>query len=237
MSPINITSPKYDPARKIRAAGSNIIGVRETSEQCIRADFHSPQPMTPKKLIKYRQVNQTVGKPHRHWGGADDRLKFPGDYAYGKKVIASESPSTLIKAQDFNGLADKFNDMKEATYASKKKEPLGHAFSRKYEWPSKIRPKHVFGLGSKGLENAKEMISPRRHMTIETETMATDLYKKSHNAYEPGEQRKRDYVWPVRPENFVFGFSEGKIKNGARDAIHHERSDEQFPRTVMVRKD
>ena len=134
-------------------------------------------------------------------------------------------------------MADKFNDIKEATYESKKKEPLGHSFSRKYDWPSRILPKHVFGLGSKGLESAKEMISPRRHMTIETETMAADLYKKSHNAYEPGEQRKRDYVWPVKPENFVFGFSEGKVKNGARDAIHHERADEQFPRSIVIRKD
>ena len=67
--------------------------------------------------------------------------------------------------------------------------------------------------------------------------MANDMYKRSHGAYEPGEQKKRDYNWPVQPENFVFGYSEGKVVNGARDAIHHERADEKYPRTVVIRKD
>jgi len=42
----------------------------------------------------------------------------------------------VIKAQTLNGLADKFNDIKEEKYASKVKEPLGKGYSRGYNWPN-----------------------------------------------------------------------------------------------------
>ena len=109
------------------------------------------------------------------------------EFAYGRKVMASESPSTLIKCQDLSGLADRFNDIKESVYATNKKEPLGHSFSRKYEWPTTISPKHVFGRGTQGVDNAKEMIAPKKLNTIDAERWSSELYKKSHNAFEPGE--------------------------------------------------
>ena len=114
--------------------------------------------------------------------------------------MPSESPETLIKCQDLSGLANRFNDIKEGVYATNKKEPLGHSFSRKYEWPTTVSPKHVFGLSTKGVDNAKEMIAPRNLMTIDTERFSSELYKKSHNAFEPGEQKHRGYNWRIKPD-------------------------------------
>jgi len=34
----------------------------------------------------------------------------------------------VVKAQNLNGLADKFNDAKEGKYASQVREPLGKSF-------------------------------------------------------------------------------------------------------------
>jgi len=44
----------------------------------------------------------------------------------------------VIKAQNLNGMADKFNDIREAKYASNITEPLGRPMSRNYNWPKTI---------------------------------------------------------------------------------------------------
>ena len=94
-------------------------------------------PPTPEHLKKYRKshVNEP-GKIQKHWGQADDEPKFPPTYSYGKSTFGSEHVSDVIKAQTLNGLADKFNDIKEEKYASKVKEPLGKGYSRGYNWPN-----------------------------------------------------------------------------------------------------
>ena len=61
----------------------------------------------------------------KHWGLADDPAKFPQAYSYGKSTYQSEHVADLIKAQNLNGLADKFNEIKEDKYASHVRELLG----------------------------------------------------------------------------------------------------------------
>lgn len=48
----------------------------------------------------------------------NDEMKVPGNHAFGKKTYGSDHVDTVIKAQNLNGLADKFNDIKEGKYAS-----------------------------------------------------------------------------------------------------------------------
>lgn len=83
--------------------------------------MHLPKetPSTPETLKKYRKshVNEP-GKIQRHWGLADDPEPFPKSYSYGKSTYISEHVGQVIKAQNLNGLADKFNDIKEDKYAS-----------------------------------------------------------------------------------------------------------------------
>jgi hypothetical protein len=58
--------------------------------------------------------------------------------AFGKKTYNSEHVNDIIKAQNLQGLADKFNDIKEGKYASQMKEPLGTGYQRGYKWPDQV---------------------------------------------------------------------------------------------------
>jgi hypothetical protein len=132
-----------DPIPKIRGAGYQIVGVRdrENADFSIRQDVHLPSdaPSTPEHLKKYRKshVNEP-GKIQKHWGVADDQKRFAENYSYGKATYSSDPVEKVIKAQTLAGLADKFNDIKEAQYASHNREPLGKGFSRQYDWPQHV---------------------------------------------------------------------------------------------------
>lgn len=59
------------------------------------------------------------------------------------------------------GLADKFNEIKEAKYASNLREPLATGYERGYNWPEKIdREKHSYGVATINSENVKEVLYP-----------------------------------------------------------------------------
>ena len=62
------------------------------------------------------------------------------------------------------------------------------------------------------------------------------MYKKTHGNYAPGEQRDREYQWPFDKEKQRFGYGEVRLLNGAANSIHHERNDQAFPQTVIVKK-
>jgi hypothetical protein len=48
-----------------------------------------------------------------------------------------------------NGLADKFNEIKEDKYASHVREPLGQGYSRQYDWPGHTSNGNIkFGVPS-----------------------------------------------------------------------------------------
>jgi len=110
-------SSRPDPIPKIRAAGHQIAGVKnESADYSIRQDVHiDGQPGTPDNLRKYRKshVNQP-GLIQRHYGVAEDPMKFPENHIYGKSTYQSEHVNEVIKAQDLQGMQDKFNDIKES---------------------------------------------------------------------------------------------------------------------------
>lgn len=56
--------------------------------------------------------------------------------AFGKKTNESMALGKVMKAQNLNGLADKFNDIKEGHYASSVREPLGKTYIRGHELPA-----------------------------------------------------------------------------------------------------
>ena len=62
----------------------------------------------------------------------EDAENIDRNRAYGKTTFASDGVGLVIKAQNLNGLADKFNDIKEDKYASHMREPLGQTYSRHY---------------------------------------------------------------------------------------------------------
>lgn len=105
----------------------------------------------------------------------------------------------MIKSQNLSGMADKFNDVMESKYDSIKREPLGKSYSRGYNWPEQTEEgKATFGLPSKDLVNAKELLYPKNGAMEETHAHA-EMYKKTHANFAPGEQRQREYDWNTNP--------------------------------------
>jgi hypothetical protein len=56
-------------------------------------------------------------------------------HAFGNKTFSSDHVDTVIKAQNLSGLAERFNDIKEAKYASNIKEPLDKGYEGGHELP------------------------------------------------------------------------------------------------------
>ena len=64
----------------------------------------------------------------------------------------------------------------------------------------------------------------------------TDMYKKTHGNFAPGEQKNRNYDWNFNHNDHRFGYAEKRILNGAATALHAERNEEMFPKTIIVQK-
>ena len=79
------------------------------------------------------------------------------------------------------------------------------------------------------------MIFPNGVYLSDTKVM-TDLYRKTHGNFQPGEQKKRDYNWKFDPAEHMFGYGEKKVLDGAAKALRPERYGEDFPKTVILKK-
>jgi hypothetical protein len=64
----------------------------------------------------------------------------------------------VIKAQNLRGLADKFNDIKEAKYASNIREPLAASYVRGYNWPKQVKnEEYQFGVPTISNDTVKDI--------------------------------------------------------------------------------
>ena len=63
------------------------------------------------------------------------------------------------------------------------------------------------------------------------------MYKKTHNNFGAGEQKKRNYAWgQIDPTQQVFGYNERVDPKASQKAVQPERTDEFYPKTVIVNK-
>ena len=118
--------PKFraDPIPKVRTAGKVIAMGDDKAENCIKETVKNPG--TPEGIQKFRKTHwNQPGIKQIHPGQAHDRQPVAPDHTYGKGVSGSDHVDQVIKAQNLNGLAEVFNNIKESKYASMKKEPLG----------------------------------------------------------------------------------------------------------------
>lgn len=86
-----------------------------------------------------------------------------------------------------------------------------------------------------GSESAKDVLYPAGYEKEEKQEVAK-MYNKTHGNFGPGEQRDREYNWPVEKAAHSFGYGEKKLLNGAAMSLHSERYDGDFPKTVIVKK-
>jgi hypothetical protein len=62
------------------------------------------------------------------------------------------------------------------------------------------------------------------------------MYQKTHGNIGAGVQNKREYNWNINPDQHVFGYGERVAPNQAARAVHSERFEASFPKTVIVQK-
>ena len=145
-----------------------------------------------------------------------------------------------MKAQNLNGLAAQFVDMKEKKYASNIREPLGMSYSRQYQWPDKVANNDIaFGVKLDIIPDQAKMAIYPTGGSLEEKVDVARMYQKTHGNWGPGEQKKRDYVWDQKLGEVschAFGYGEKRLLNGAARAIMPERIEESFPKTVIVKK-
>ena len=63
-----------------------------------------------------------------------------------------------------------------------------------------------------------------------------EMYRNTHGNFQPGEQKNRQYDWKFDETKHRFGYGEKRVLNGAAMALHSERMEESFPKTVIVKK-
>lgn len=137
---------------------------------CIRMDQYGNEIKgntgTPPHTKKYRKTNNMdPGQIMVHPGLQEGKPNFDLSYAFGQKNAAMrqvQPVGEVVKAQNLNGLADKFNDAKEGKYASAVREPLGKSYQRGYNWPKQVvnDQAHSFGVPTGGILDAKEVLYP-----------------------------------------------------------------------------
>lgn len=149
----------------MQAAGFIHTGLNESAAFCIQPDItanSSERSSTPEHIKKFRK--STTGQPGVrvvHPGMREDAENIDRNRAFGKIVTASDPVGSVIKANNLNGLADKFNDIKESKYASQLREPLGKSYSRDYYMPEQTQSiGFAFGVASGKQMSAKDLIYP-----------------------------------------------------------------------------
>lgn len=94
---------------------------------------------TPPNIRKFRKTNNMdPGQIMVHPGLQEGQPSLPKGYNFGRATVQTDPVDVVIKAQNLNGLADKFNDIKEGKYASAVREPLGQSYQRGYQWPKQV---------------------------------------------------------------------------------------------------
>uniref|UniRef100_A0A7S2VV15 EFHB C-terminal EF-hand domain-containing protein n=1 Tax=Chlamydomonas chlamydogama TaxID=225041 RepID=A0A7S2VV15_9CHLO len=218
---------KYDPNNTspwIRPAGVS-TAVQESAKDALT---WQERPQTPPEQKKYRQ--STVHEPGiivRHYGAAEDPLP-EGPFGDKTKSQPGESVSDYLKGYPNTEIGRWALERSEDVYASSKKEPLGKGFVRGYKIPDGLGTERPFGVvidaKAKDRGNQAGTIIFPTDLPPEEENEATHtMYVRSHAAYAPGEQRRRNYDWDktgVNPEDHRFGaVDKDDYREGVRKAL------------------
>ena len=177
------------------------------ASECLKFD---ERPVTPKGVKKYRKSYfEEPGKRVTHFGAIDDHEDLHEKLSGVRFGVKSSGDDVHMKDMFTQGkkseIAEYINEKKEAVYKSVKREPLGRSYVRGHNSPDVGdfgEAKEELGVG----QAAKALIYSRSKADDEEEAKYTHLYKKSHNSYQPGEQRRRDYDWKgINPDAYRFG--------------------------------
>ena len=222
-----------------RAPGQRGAGLVTTIPDENTAACVQPPPIratTPEHVKKYRKTfNADPGARQKHFGTAYDPLPEE-HHIYGKATYESDHVNEVIRAQDFTKFTDYSNQICEGQYASTKNEPLGTTLSRNYNLPTQVQDKNFdYGVPTPFSENAKHLLYPKDGRAQEDPDVRA-MYHKSHGTTETGEQLNRKYDWQIDTTQHAFGLADAKQIDGAAMALQPERYQQNYPQTLIVKK-
>lgn len=177
----------------------------ESTKACLTFE---ERPITPPDIRKFRRsAAMEPGKSHNRFNDAET-LGLKDKIFGAQSEAATISAARLIHLPKTTMVEDIKNGKSEMIYNSVKREPLGKSYSRNYDLPDHCATA-AFGIKSvSSLEPAKDIIFPTITEDVNT---GSDLYKKSHGSYGPGEQKSRHYKWKQDVNTMTFGMKGASV--------------------------
>lgn len=160
--------------------------------------------------------------------------------AQSSSVTRSNLKGRFVGGEDCRVLKQELRELKY--YKSAQRGELGRSFQRGHVIPAFMQ-EETFRHGLKSIESehdAKALLYPHddegkdgsvksgeddKEHDDGNKSLKSLNYIKSHGSYLPGQQRKRDYNWPVDPVTTVFGVKGMNVKErcgskGVSEALH-----------------
>ena len=141
------------------------------------------------------------------------------DIVHGVPTRKSESVARTFKASQTTPLNRVINEVKEQIYASNKNEPLGRSRIYGYELPP---TGYIFGTQPRNESSSiAESLNPPDACSIESEEVRA-MYRKTHQDYEAGEQRKRGYTLPrliTESDEFRYGKESRRVQGSVKQCF------------------
>eukprot|EP00163_Fabomonas_tropica_P013620 TRINITY_DN25171_c0_g1_i1.p1 TRINITY_DN25171_c0_g1~~TRINITY_DN25171_c0_g1_i1.p1 ORF type:complete len:442 (+),score=88.56 TRINITY_DN25171_c0_g1_i1:280-1605(+) len=147
----------------------------------------------------------------RHPGMQNDPVP-PASHVFGVSTKPPVGDTHLLQHTREGDLLSRMNaEVREQQYATAKREPLGHSKHYGFKMPPELaQGEKAFGVKTTGFDDAKTAIFPT---DVVEDKEASEIYKRSHHAHAPGEQKRRGYNWqrvgatdnPDDPDDFRFG--------------------------------
>ncbi|TMW64102.1 hypothetical protein Poli38472_014219 [Pythium oligandrum] len=220
-----------------RIAGK-VFGDSERASSCLTFDA---RPVTPEEVRRYRKSYfAEPGARIAHPGLINDLKQIDPLTKHGVSTSGSHHVPDVLA----NAPATEYQRMQqqrsESTYASLKREPLGRSYSRGHTLPAHMtKPEYAFGISGTFGESAKELLYPSTTLNNKQDD---ELYKRSHGAVAPGEQKNRQYQWDnakIDPAKYRFGvktISLGSDGLGAATCLRPEIDENANKPVVTVKQ-
>jgi len=196
------------------------------------SDHEHPRQIKSKKYR--RSQKEVIGVKQIHHGIYDD----PKDcemLVHGVPTKASEHVDDCFAFKNASGIKNFLHNFREEKYVRNIREPLGKGIKRNYAFPDVVGDDEFrFGVKSTVKNyNAKDLMFSSRLSEDEKTKM---MYQKTHGHTDPGEQKDRNYKWPVDKHAHYFGIVQPIEIDGAKKSLVHDLEGGNFAKTKIVNK-
>ncbi|KAL0211519.1 hypothetical protein P9112_009817 [Eukaryota sp. TZLM1-RC] len=162
-------------------------------------------PETPRHLKTFRSSSIEVGRSVVPRAYQDSSLS---SQMFGVKTQRDNDP---LIPEPVSIVQELHHQWEERHYKDVKNKPLGHSRVVIDEPPEFTKsPDFAFGVSNVIHASASEAKTILNFEDDSDNEDVKNMYKKTHNHYEPGEQKKRDYKYNVDANSFKFGAPSAK---------------------------